>query len=233
MKIGLALFPGLCQLDMTGPHEVMARYPGAEVSVVAATMQAVKTDRGLTIRPDCNLHSAPQFDVFVMPGGPGQQALMEDRGWHEFLVEQSRAAGDDGRLHRRLVLGAAGLLHGYKATTHWSCHDLLALLGAEPVAERVVIDRDRVTAAGVTSGIDGALALAAHLFGREVAERIQLGMEYAPAPPTRPGTRRAPAALVTEMREKGAGLYAARREACLAAAARLGLARPQQAEESA
>jgi len=121
-----------------------------------------------------------------------------------------------------LVLGAAGLLQGYKATTHWSCHDLLSHLGAEPVDERVVIDRDRVTAAGVTSGIDGALALAQHLFGTEVAQRIQLGMEYAPSPPTdagSPGT--APAELVDEMKATGAGLYAARREACEAAGQRL------------
>ena len=224
MKIGLALFPGLCQLDMTGPHEVMARYPGAELTVVAATMQAVTTDRGLTIRPDCNLHSAPQFEIFVMPGGPGQQSLMEDRGWHEFLVGQAREARVMmGVCTGSLVLGAAGLLAGYRATTHWACHDLLALLGAEPVDQRVVIDRDRVTSAGVTSGIDGALALAAHLFGRETAERIQLGMEYAPLPPTDAGhPDTAPPALVAAMREKGAGLYAARREACLAAAARLG-----------
>ncbi|HET7409059.1 MAG TPA: DJ-1/PfpI family protein [Paracoccaceae bacterium] len=234
MKIGLALFPGLCQLDMTGPHEVMARYPGAEVSVVAATMQAVTTDRGLTIRPDAKLWSAPQFDIFVMPGGPGQQALMEDEVWREFLVEQAQGAQVMmGVCTGSLVLGAAGLLKGYRATTHWGCHDLLALLGAKPAAERVVIDRDRVTAAGVTSGIDGALALAAHLFGREVAERIQLGMEYAPAPPTTAGhPDTAPAALVAGMREKGAGLYAARREACMAAAARLGLAAPET-EESA
>lgn len=225
MRIGLALFPGLCQLDMTGPHEVMARYPGAELSVVAATMQAVTTDRGLTIRPDCNLHSSPQFDIFVMPGGPGQQALMEDRGWREFLVEQSRAAQVMmGVCTGSLVLGAAGLLAGYRATTHWACHDLLALLGATPVDQRVVIDRDRVTAAGVTSGIDGALALAVHLFGREVAERIQLGMEYAPAPPTGAGhPDTAPAELLAQMRKKGAALYAARREACETAATRLGL----------
>lgn len=223
MKIGLALFPGLCQLDMTGPHEVMARYPGAELSVVGATKQAVTTDRGLTIRPDCNLWSAPQFDIFVMPGGPGQQALMEDQGWREFLVEQARGARMMmGVCTGSLVLGAAGLLRGYRATTHWSCHDLLPLLGAEPVAARVVIDRDRTTAAGVTSGIDGALALAAHLFGRDVAERIQLGMEYAPEPPTQAGSpATAPANLVAEMREKGARLYAARREACRAAAERL------------
>ena len=223
MRIGLALFPGLCQLDMTGPHEVMARYPGAELSVVAASTQTVATDRGLAIRPDCDLRSAPQFDVFVMPGGPGQQALMADRGWLGFLIDQARGAQVMmGVCTGSLVLGAAGLLNGYRATTHWSCHDLLALLGASPVAERVVIDRDRVTAAGVTSGIDGALALAAHLFGRGVAERIQLGMEYAPAPPTDAGhPATAPASLVAEMRQKGAGLYAARREACMAAAGRL------------
>ena len=223
MKIGLALFHGLCQLDMTGPHEVMARYPGAELSVVAASMQPVATERGLTIRPDCNLWSAPQFDVFVMPGGPGQQALMEDAGWRDFLRAQAVGARVMmGVCTGALVLGAAGLLHGYRATTHWSCHDLLALLGAEPAAERVVIDRDRVTAAGVTSGIDGALALAVHLFGREVAERIQLGLEYAPEPPTGAGSpATAPAALLAEMREKGAGLYAARRAACRAAAERL------------
>lgn len=230
MKIGLALFPGLCQLDMTGPHEVMARYPGAEISVVAATMQAVASDRGLTIRPDCNLHSAPQFDIFVMPGGVGQQALMEDGGWREFMCDQAQAAQVMmGVCTGSLVMGAVGLLRGYRATTHWSCHDLLALLGAQPVDERVVIDRDRVTAAGVTSGIDGALALAAHLFGREEAERIQLAMEYAPSPPTtagRPDT--APPALVAGMRANGAGLYAARREACIAAAARLGLATTEE-----
>lgn len=220
MKIGLALFPGLCQLDMTGPHEVMVRYPGAEVQVVAATMQNVTTDRGLTIRPDCNLFAAPQFDVFVMPGGPGQQALMSDDGWLEFLRMQAGGARIMmGVCTGSLVLGAAGLLQGYKATTHWSCHDLLGVLGAQPVDERVVIDRDRVTAAGVTSGIDGALALAVHLFGEDVAARIQLGMEYAPTPPTGAGSpATAPAELVEDMRRAGAGLYEARREACADAA---------------
>ncbi len=223
MKIGLALFEGLCQLDMTGPYEVMVRYPGAEVQVVGATMRPIATDRGLKIAPDCNLVSAPQFDVFVMPGGPGQQLLMEDRNWREFLVEQSRTAQFMmGVCTGSLVLGAAGLLRGYSATTHWSCHDLLAVLGAEPLDQRVVIDRDRVTAAGVTSGIDGALALSARLFGEEVAMRIQLGMEYAPEPPTSAGsTATAPAALVADMRAAGATLYEARRLACAAAAARL------------
>ena len=223
MRIGLALFPGLCQLDMTGPHEVLVRLPGAEVDVVAREAQPLKTDRGLTILPDVTLDGAPQYDVFVMPGGPGQQDLMADDDWLGFLRDQ--AAGAQimmGVCTGSLVMGAAGLLRGYQATTHWSCHDLLALLGAQPVDKRVVIDRDRVTAAGVTSGIDGALALAELLFGRETAERIQLGMEYQPEPPTRAGTpHTAPPGLVASMRESGAKFYAERRAACERAAARL------------
>ena len=223
MRIGLALFPGLCQLDMTGPHEVLVRLPGAQVEVVAKTAAPVTTDRGLTIAPDVALADAPQYDVFVMPGGPGQQELMEDADWLGFLRTQAESARVMmGVCTGSLVMGAAGLLRGYKATTHWSCHDLLALLGAEPVDQRVVIDRDRVTAAGVTSGIDGALALAELLFGRGTAERIQLGMEYQPEPPTQAGSpRTAPADLVAAMRDTGARFYAERKAACERAAARL------------
>jgi len=223
MRIGLALFPGLCQLDMTGPQEVLTRLPDAEVEVVAKEAGAVRTDRGLTIVPDRALAQAPQYDIFVMPGGPGQQELMDDAEWLGFLRAQTAGAKIMmGVCTGALVLGAAGLLRGYKATTHWSCHDLLSLLGAEPVDRRVVIDRDRVTAAGVTSGIDGALALAELLHGRAVAERIQLGMEYAPAPPTDAGhPRTAPAALLADMRAKGASLYEARKAACRQAAERL------------
>ncbi|MHA1528278.1 MAG: DJ-1/PfpI family protein [Alphaproteobacteria bacterium] len=224
MRIGLALFPGLCQLDMTGPHEVLVRLPGAQVEVVARTGAPVATDRGLTITPDTTLADAPQYDVFVMPSGPGQQELMDDEDWLGFLREQAGGAQVMmGVCTGALVMGAAGLLRGYQATTHWSCHDLLALLGAEPVDRRVVIDRDRLTAAGVTSGIDGALALARMLCGREVTERIQLGMEYRPEPPTDAGSpRTAPADLVAAMRASGAALYHARRQSCLQAVGRLG-----------
>ena len=223
MRIGLALFPGLCQLDMTGPHEVLVRLPGAQVEVVAKTSAPVITDRGLTITPDTTLADAPQYDVFVMPGGPGQQDLMADADWLGFLQAQATGAGVMmGVCTGALVMGAAGLLSGYKATTHWSCHDLLALLGAEPVDRRVVIDRDRLTAAGVTSGIDGALALAEMLCGRETAERIQLAMEYQPEPPTEAGSpRTAPAGLLADMRAEGAAFHEARRQSCLQAARRL------------
>ncbi len=223
MRIGLALFPGLCQLDLTGPHEVLARLPGARVDVVSRTSAPVATDRGLILTPDTTLADAPRYDVFVMPGGPGQQELMADDDWLDFLQSQAKGAKVMmGVCTGALVMGAAGLLRGYKATTHWSCHDLLALLGAEPVERRVVIDRDRLTTAGVTSGIDGALALAEMLCGREVAERIQLGMEYQPEPPTQAGSpHTAPADLVATMRASGVKLYNARKQACLAAARRL------------
>lgn len=223
MKIGLALFPGLCQLDMTGPYEVLVRLPGARVDVVAKGTAPITTDRGLTITPDVALADAPQYDIFVMPGGPGQQDLMEDADWLSFLRAQAKGAKVMmGVCSGALVMGAAGLLYGYKATTHWSCHDLLALLGAEPVDKRVVIDRDRVTTAGVTSGIDGALALAQMLCGRETAEGIQLDMEYEPEPPTQAGTpHTAPAGLVAQIRAKGARFHAERKAACERAAARL------------
>jgi cyclohexyl-isocyanide hydratase len=223
VRIGLALFPGLCQLDMTGPHEVLVRLPDAKVDVVAKTAAAVTTDRGLTISPDVVLAGAPQYDVFVMPGGPGQQGLMEDDDWLGFLRAQAVGAKVMmGVCTGSLVMGAAGLLRGYQATTHWICHDLLGLLGAEPVDRRVVIDRDRVTTAGVTSGIDGALALAELLCGRTTAERAQLGMEYQPDPPTNAGSpRTAPAELVAAMRDSGNKLYNERKVACARAAARL------------
>jgi cyclohexyl-isocyanide hydratase len=223
MRIGLALFPGLCQLDMTGPHEVLVRLPGAQVEVVARTGAPVTTDRGLTITPDVALADAPQYDIFVMPGGPGQQDLMDDAEWLGFLRDQASGAKlMMGVCTGSLVMGAAGLLCGYKATTHWSCHDLLAILGAEPVDLRVVIDRDRLTAAGVTSGIDGALVLAELLHGRETAERIQLGMEYQPDPPTDAGSpHAAPADLLADMCARGAPFYAKRKAACERAAARL------------
>ncbi len=225
MRIGLALFPGLCQLDLTGPQEVLVRLPETAVDVVARTTAPVRTDRGLTVVPDVALADAPQYDVFVMPGGPGQQELMADAEWLGFLRSQAAGARTMmGVCTGALVMGAAGLLRGYRATTHWSCHDLLAILGAEPVDRRVVIDRDRVTAAGVTSGIDGALALAELLHGRALAERIQLGMEYEPEPPTDAGhPRSAPPELTADMRAKGAKLYEARKQACRDAAARLHL----------
>jgi cyclohexyl-isocyanide hydratase len=216
MRVGIALFPRLTQLDMTGPFEVFARMPETDVDVIARTLDPVVTDRGLTIMPTATLSDGTRYDVFVMPGGPGQADLMEDRAWLDFLDGQAKTARYVvGVCTGSLVLGAAGLLRGYRATTHWLCHDLLALLGAIPVDERVVFDRDRVTAAGVTSGIDCALALAGALLGDDGAREIQLQMEYAPDPPYDAGsTHTAPPALQEELRRRGRSLYEARREQC-------------------
>ena len=187
--IGMLLFPQLTQLDMTGPYEVLARLPNTKVSLVAHTLDPVKTDRGMMIVPEVTYADAPLFDVIMVPGGPGQQQLMDDPVVLEFLQRQARSAKYVTSVCTgSLVLGAAGLLKGRRATSHWAAIDHLAALGATPVREHVVVDGNIVTGAGVTSGIDFALALAAILEGEEVARQIQLQIEYDPAPPFRSGS---------------------------------------------
>lgn len=183
-SIGLLLFPKLTQLDLTGPYEVFARAPGAKVHLLWKTLEPVISDRGLAILPTATFATCPKLDLICVPGGPGQVDLMDDDETLSFL----RHAADEVQLVTSvctgsLVLGAAGLLHGYRATSHWSSVDQLGLLGAVPVHERVVRDRNRITGAGVTSGIDFALDVIAGLYGRDIAEGIQFQMEYDPAPP--------------------------------------------------
>ena len=227
-RIGLVLFPNLTQLDLTGPAEVFARMPGAEVLLLAKTLDPVSSDRGLSILPTTTFADCPTLHVICVPGGPGQVALMEDAETLGFL----RRVAPGCRLVTSvctgsLVLGAAGLLQGYRATSHWASLDQLALLGAEPVAERVVRDRNRVTGAGVTSGIDFALTVVAELAGADAAQEVQLQMEYDPAPPFAAGSpRSAPAALVDAVREKQAPFLLRRRAATERAAAALAAAGP-------
>lgn len=224
IRIGMVLFPGLTQLDLTGPAEVFLRVPGAEVAFLWKTLAPVRSDRGLGLVPSMTFADCEGLDVVCVPGGPGQIELMEDEETLGFL----RRVAPGCRLVTSvctgsLVLGAAGLLAGYRATSHWSSIDQLALLGAEPVAERVVRDRNRITGAGVTSGIDFALVVAAELCGEAVAREIQLQMEYDPAPPFAGGSvRSASAALVAEVAGKIAPFIARRRAATERAAARLG-----------
>jgi cyclohexyl-isocyanide hydratase len=223
IRIGMVLFPGLTQLDLTGPAEVFVRVPGCEVLLLWKTLEPVRSDRGMGIVPDATFAACPKLDVICVPGGPGQVALMDDAETLDFL----RRVAPGCRLVTSvctgsLVLGAAGLLRGYRATSHWSSIDQLALLGAVPVAERVVRDRNRMTGAGVTSGIDFALAVAAELRGEAVAREIQLQLEYDPAPPFAGGSPRSAApALVARLRERNAPFIARRREATARAAARL------------
>jgi cyclohexyl-isocyanide hydratase len=187
--IGMLIFPQLTQLDMTGPYEVLARLPNTTVHLVAHTLEPVTTDRGMRIVPTVTFADCPQLDVIMVPGGPGQQQLMDDPVVLEFLQRQARSARYVTSVCTgSLVLGAAGLLKGRRATSHWAAVDHLAALGATPVREHVVVDGNIVTGAGVTSGIDFALKLAAILENEEVARQIQLQIEYDPTPPFNSGS---------------------------------------------
>ena len=223
LKIGLLLFPDVTQLDLTGPWEVFARTPGVECHLIWKDLQPVRSDRGLSILPTTTFADCPPLDVICVPGGPGQIALMSDDITLNFLRQQAdQAKWVTSVCTGSLVLGAAGLLKGYRATSHWSSIDQLALLGAEPVSERVVRDRNRISGAGVTSGIDFALTLVAEIAGDAVAKSVQLQMEYDPEPPFTSGSpHTAPPQEVEQARAKMAEFLATRRAATERAALRL------------
>jgi cyclohexyl-isocyanide hydratase len=188
-RIGLLAFPGMTQLDLTGPLQVFASLPGAEVHVLWKTLDPIKAQGGLTLVPDTTLADCPDLDVICVPGGAGVIDLMEDQEVLSFLRAQAEQARFVGSICTgSLVLGAAGLLLGRKATTHWAWTDLLVPLGAIPTKGRVVRDEKFFTGGGVTAGIDFALTMVAELAGQETAEAIQLGIEYAPAPPFNAGS---------------------------------------------
>jgi cyclohexyl-isocyanide hydratase len=184
MIVGMLIFPDVTQLDFTGPHEVLSKLPGAEVKVISSSLDPVKSNSGLMFVPDVTLGDAPRLDILFVPGGSGTDALMEDRRVLDFLRDRAKEAlYVTSVCTGALVLGAAGLLQGYRATTHWLSLDLLPLFGAIPAADRVVIDRDRITGGGVTAGIDFGLVMASTLFGEDTAKMVQLVLEYNPAPP--------------------------------------------------
>lgn len=184
MQIGMLLFPRLTQLDLTGPFEVFHRIPGATVHLVWKDLSPVRADSGLQIVPTTTLDACPPLDVVTIPGGFGQIELMDDPAIIGWLQRQAKSAKYMTAVCTgSLLLGAAGLIDGYRATTHWAFTELLAQYGATHEPGRVVVDRDRVTGGGVTAGIDFALTLAARLAGDQVAQAIQLGLEYDPAPP--------------------------------------------------
>ncbi len=183
VEVGMLIFPGMTALDLIGPHTVLSG--PALVRLIGRTRDAVVSDTGVTITPDLAIVEAPaELDVLFVPGGPGQVAVMEDDATLAFLADRgARARYVTSACTGALILGAAGLLRGYRATTHWAALNLLPTFGAEPVAERVVVDRNRITGGGVTAGIDFGIVLLSTLFGDEVARTTQLLMEYAPAPP--------------------------------------------------
>ena len=234
VEIGSLLFEGLDQIDLTGPFEVLSRLPGARHRLYGSTAGAVRDVMGLHLIPDATLAEAPRLDVLHVPGGPGQEALMDDAAVLGWL--RTQAAGASKVLSvctGALLLGAAGLLRGRRATTHWASHDLLPLFGATALDQRVVVDGKWIFAAGVTAGIDGALTLVAELCGVEAAQRIQLDIAYAPEPPFDSGTpATAPPAVLARARADGAALRM-RREATakrLAARFRIAITPTQDAD---
>jgi cyclohexyl-isocyanide hydratase len=231
LQIGSLLFEGLDQIDLTGPFEVLSRIPNSTYRIYGKTTDPVRDYRGLRITPDAAIGDAPQLDVLHVPGGFGQEALMDDTAVLDWLRQQAGHARIFSVCTGALICGAAGLLMGRRATTHWASFHLLRYFGATPVNERVVIDGDWIFAAGVTSGIDGALRLAAELRGDEVAQVIQLFMEYAPQPPFNSGTpETAPATVLAQTRQSVAKITAQREVTAQRIATKLGIIVPTAAE---
>jgi putative intracellular protease/amidase len=185
MLVTIPLFDRFTALDAVGPYEVLSRLPGAEVVFVAEQAGPVRTDtRALTLVAERALNDVDACDVVVVPGGPGTRAMLEPQPLHDWLrAIDATTQWTTSVCTGALLLGAAGLLDGLEATTHWSAFDTLASLGARPTERRVVPQGKVVTAAGVSAGIDMALWLAAQIAGDEVAKAIQLGIEYDPQPP--------------------------------------------------
>ncbi len=225
VSVGMILFPDLTQLDLTGPYEVFARTPGAEVYLLASSPDPVRAEGGLAIVPDTTFADAPRLDVLFVPGGAGVLAAMEDEEVLGFLAEREpEARYVTSVCTGSLVLGAAGLLQGYRATTHWLSMDLLGMLGAEPTRERVVKDRNRITGGGITAGIDFGLVVVMEIAGEDAAKEIQLMMEYDPDPPFGSGSpKSADHALVEAVRAKRGAVQKRRAEAAKRARVRLGL----------
>jgi cyclohexyl-isocyanide hydratase len=225
LLIGSLMFEGMDQIDLTGPFEVLSRLPNSTYRIYAKTTSPVRDLNGLRLIPDATLAEAPPLDVLHVPGGPGQEALMENEDVIAWIQRQAAGARCIFSVCTgALLCAAAGVIQGRRATTHWSSLHLLPFFGALPVNERVVVDTNYVFAAGVTAGIDGALRLAAELRGDAVAQAIQLDMAYAPEPPFNSGTpERAPPAILERARQAYREITARREETARRIAARLGI----------
>jgi cyclohexyl-isocyanide hydratase len=223
MHVVMLLYPGLTQLDLTGPFEVLTRFRELTIELVWKTLHPVTDGNGLRLLPDATFKTCRQADILFVPGGPGQTKLMHDDETLAFLRSQAQGARYVTSVCTgSLVLAAAGLLNGCRATCHWLSIDQLSYFGVTPVKERVVIDGSRITGAGVTSGIDFALTLAAQLFGEERARGVQLSMEYDPKPPFDSGSpQTAFPATVERARELAASFQAQRERIAQEAAERL------------
>lgn len=229
LHLGGIIFPRIDQSDFTGPFEVLSRVPDSTFHIIAKEKTPVTDIRGLVLTPEKAFAETPPLDLLLVPGGPGQEGLMEDEVSLAFIRDQARNAKYVFSVCTgALICGAAGLLKGVKATTHWSAFHLLHYFGAVPVDQRVVIDGKIVTAAGVTAGLDGALVIASLLRGEEVAQQIQLGIEYAPDPPFQSGSpRTAPPKVLESVQAAGRKISEARLATAKRIATRLGVTVPE------
>ena len=202
LKIGFLIYPGVIQLDVTAAYQVLSFPPNTETYLVGKTLNAVISNEGLTLTPNLDFVSCPQLDVICVPGGGmGQIDTIKDKTILEFLKYQAvEAKYITSVCTGSMILAAAGLLRGYKATCHWAFREQLAMLGVEVIAERVVVDRNRITGAGVTSGIDFGLTLLSLLCGEDaaIAMMAQLMMEYDPQPPFNAGSPATAGTRITE-----------------------------------
>ena len=201
-RVAMLVFPGITQLDLTGPHEVFTRVRGVTVNLVWKHREPLRSAGGLLLQADATFDDCRSADLLCIPGGPGHVELLNDAQTLDWIrAVASTAAWVTSVCTGSIVLGAAGLLRGYRATTHWGSLDALPLLGATAVEERVVFDRNRVTGAGVTSGMDFALAMVSRLWGEPVAQVAQLSLEYDPQPPLAAGSpHTAPPEIVARLR---------------------------------
>jgi cyclohexyl-isocyanide hydratase len=224
LQIGLVLFPRVTQLDFTGPLQVFSGIPGAKVHLIWKRIEPVTSDSVMMLTPTVTFADCPQLDVICVPGGQGTDDMVNDEEMLAFLRQQAEGAKYVTSVCTgSLVLGAAGLLKGYRAATHWTAMDFLSAFGAIPTKTRVCVDRNRITGGGVTAGIDFALTLVSQLVDRKTAEAIQLGIEYNPAPPFNAGSPdTAPAEVLAFIKERNAPRQARRSEMIARAAARLG-----------
>ena len=208
MNIVFVLFPNLTQLDFTGPLQILSRLPGAKVYLAAASLDPIPTDSVLTLNPTTTFDDCPPADLLCIPGGFGVDGAINDPALMDFVRrEGARADYVTSVCTGAFVLGAAGLLKDRRATTHWAYHDQLPKVGANPVKERVVRDENIFTGGGVTAGIDFALTIAREIAGKEVAQAIQLGLEYDPSPPMNAGS---PDVAPPEIHKTASARYAPR-----------------------
>ncbi|MBG0810761.1 DJ-1/PfpI family protein [Methylosinus sp. H3A] len=208
-KIAFLIYPGFTALDMVGPQYMLANLMGAKIEIVAKTKEPVRSDTGLVFTPSARFEDATAIDILCVPGGStGTLDAMRDEATLVFLREAGRKASHVTSVCTgSLLLGSAGLLDGYRATSHWVTKPLLPIFGATPTAGRVVHDRNRITAEGVTAGLDFALALVAQLRDRTYAESVQLLAQYAPEPPFSAGEPdTAPRAVTTMIESMFVGL---------------------------